>query len=139
MLRCSNFIDHTHQPESKGDFEMDKKVAEQVADVTRKMVNSIAGLQKINERTMKELAKQQVTAAESFVSVSSKQIKGMGSLKTVQDVVNAQADIVSEVGKMMVDNARQTMELLSRSQDELKGLIEQDLNDIVEQVKAGNK
>ena len=118
---------------------MDKKVAEQVADVTRKMVNSIAGLQKINERTMKELAKQQVTAAESFVSVSSKQIKGMGNLKTVQDVVSAQADIVSEVGKMMVDNARQTMELLSRSQDELKGLIEQDLNDIVEQVKAGNK
>ena len=118
---------------------MDKKVAEQVADVTRKMVNSIAGLQKINERTMKELAKQQVSAAESFVSVSSKQIKGMSNLKTMQDVVNAQADIVSEVGKMMVDNARQTMELLSRSQDELKGLIEQDLNDIVEQVKAGGK
>ncbi|MEO5364247.1 MAG: phasin family protein [Magnetococcus sp. DMHC-8] len=118
---------------------MDKKVAEQVADVTRKMVNSIAGLQKINERTMKDLAKQQVSAAESFVTVSSKQIKGLGNLKSVQDVVNAQADIVADVGKMMVENARQTMELLSRSQEELKGLIEQDLNDIVEQVKAGSK
>ncbi|WP_193771296.1 phasin family protein [Candidatus Magnetaquicoccus inordinatus] len=118
---------------------MDKKVAEQVAEVTRKMVNSIAGLQKINERTMKELAKQQVNAAEAFVTVSSKQIKSMGGMKSVQDVVNAQADIVSDVGKMMVENARQTMELLSRSQDELKGLIEQDLNDIVEQVKANTK
>ncbi|MBF0460645.1 MAG: phasin family protein [Magnetococcales bacterium] len=118
---------------------MDKKVAEQVADVTRKMVNSIAGLQKVNERTMKELAKQQVSAAESFVSVSSKQIKGLGGLKSVQDVVSAQADLVAEVGKLMVDSARQTMDLLSRSQEELKDLIEQDLNEIVEQVKAGNK
>jgi phasin family protein len=116
--------------------KMDKKVAEQVAEVTRKMVNSIAGLQKINERTMKELAKQQVNAAEAFVTVSSKQIKSLGGMKSVTDVVNAQADIVADVGKMMVENARQTMELLSRSQDELKGLIEQDLNDIVEQVKA---
>ncbi len=118
---------------------MDKKVAEQVADVTRKMVNSIAGLQKINERTMKDLAKQQVNAAESFVSVSSKQIKGLGNLKSVQDVVNAQADIVADVGKMMVENAKQTMDLLTRSQEELKGLIEQDLNDIVEQVKSSSK
>ncbi|MBF0584222.1 MAG: phasin family protein [Magnetococcales bacterium] len=118
---------------------MDKKVAEQVAEATRKMVNSIAGLQKINERTMKELAKQQVNAAESFVTVSSKQIKGLGNMKSVQDVVNAQADIMAEVGKMMVDNAKQTMELLTRSQDELKGLIEQDVNDLMEQVKSGGK
>lgn len=118
---------------------MDKKVAEQVADATRKMVSSISGLQKINERTMKELAKQQVNAAESFVSVSSKQIKGLGNLKSVQDVVNAQADIMADVGKMMVDNARQTMDLLTRSQEELKELIAQDMNDIVEQVKSGSK
>lgn len=118
---------------------MDKKVAEQVADATRKMVSSISGLQKINERTMKELAKQQVNAAESFVSVSSKQIKGLGNMKSVQDVVNAQADIMADVGKMMVDNARQTMELLTRSQEELKELIEQDVSDLVEQVKSGNK
>ncbi|MBF0401087.1 MAG: phasin family protein [Magnetococcales bacterium] len=118
---------------------MDKKVAEQVAEATRKMVNSIAGLQKINERTMKDLAKQQVNAAESFVTVSSKQIKGLGNMKSVQDVVNAQADIMAEVGKMMVDNAKQTMELLTRSQDELKGLIEQDVNDLMEQVKSGGK
>ncbi|MEO5341678.1 MAG: phasin family protein [Magnetococcus sp. MYC-9] len=118
---------------------MDKKVAEQVADATRKMVNSIAGLQKINERTMKELAKQQVNAAESFVTVSSKQIKGLGNLKSVQDMANAQADLVAEVGKMMVDNARQTMELLSRSQEELKGLIDQDINEMVEQVKSAGK
>ena len=118
---------------------MDKKIAEQVADATRKMVSSIAGLQKINERTMKELAKQQVNAAESFVSVTSKQIKGLGNLKSVQDMTTAQADLVAEIGKMMVDNARETMDLLTRSQEELKTVIDQDISEMVEQVKASGK
>ena len=118
---------------------MDKKIAEQVADITRRMVVSVTNLQKVNERTMKELAKQQVGAAEAFVSAGSKQLKGLSKLKTVQDVVSAQADVAAEVGQMMVDNAKQTIELLSRSQDELKKLIEQDVNDIVEQAKSNAK
>ena len=118
---------------------MDGKLTAQVADINKKMVNSITELQKINERTMKDLAKQQVNAAESFVSVSSRQIKGMGNLTSVQDVINAQMDTASELGKMMVENAKQTMDLLSRSQEELKVLIEQNLNDISEQVKSSTK
>ena len=115
---------------------MDKKIAEQVADVTRKMMNSVAGLQKVNERTMKDLAKQQINAAEAFVTVGSKQLKGMSKLKTVQDVMDAQADVAEEVGKMMVDQAKKTMDLLTRSQDELKSLIEQDINELMEQAKV---
>ena len=118
---------------------MDGKLTAQVADINKKMVNSITELQKINERTMKDLAKQQVNAAESFVSVSSRQIKGMGNLTSVQDVINAQMDTASELSKMMVENAKQTMDLLSRSQEELKVLIEQNLNDISEQVKSSTK
>ncbi|MBF0161492.1 MAG: phasin family protein [Magnetococcales bacterium] len=115
---------------------MDGKVAEHVVELNRKMLNSISGLQKINERTMKELAEQQANAAESFVSVSSEQIKGMGNLTSAQDVAIAQSNIVTEVGKMMADNARRTMELLSRSQNELKGLIEQELSDMVAQANS---
>ncbi|MBF0342559.1 MAG: phasin family protein [Magnetococcales bacterium] len=107
---------------------MDMNITEQVADSTRKIMNSFAGLQKINERTMQELAKQQLNAAESFMSVSSNQIKGLDTLKSVQDVVNAQAGIVADVSKIMVENAKQTMELLSRSQEELQGLIAQNLH-----------
>ena len=109
---------------------MEKKVAEQVVDVTKKMVSSIAGMQKFNERTMKDLAEQQASVAESFVSISSKQIKNLSNLNSVQDVVNAQADIAAEVGKVIMENAQQTIELLARSQEELKGLIYRELNDI---------
>lgn len=118
---------------------MDKKMAEKMSDVTKKMLSSMAGLQKLNERTMTELAKQQVKNAESFVAVTTKQIKELGNLKTKQDMANAQADIIAEVGKSMVDNAKQTMELLSRSQDELKELIERDLKDIAARVKSDDK
>ncbi|MEO5349487.1 MAG: phasin family protein [Magnetococcus sp. YQC-3] len=118
---------------------MDGKITEQVVELNRKMMNSIAEMQKINERAMRGLAEQQVNAAESFVSVSSKQIKGMGNLTSVQDVVAAQSSIVTELGKMMVGNAKQTMDLLSRSQEELQALIKQNLGDMVEQAKAISK
>jgi len=116
---------------------MDKKIAEQVANMTRKMVTSATNLQKVNERTMKELAKQQMDAAEAFVNVGSKQLKDLSKFKTVQDVANAQANVATEVGKMMVDHAKQTMEVLTRSQEELKDLIEQDINELMEQAKSG--
>lgn len=118
---------------------MDKKIAEQVADVTRKMVASITSLQQVNEKTMKELAKQQMDAAEAFVDLGSRQLKGMGNVKTVQDVMTAQASTAEEVGKMMVGNAKRTMDLLTRSQEEIKQLIEKDLSAFVEQAKSGVK
>ena len=114
---------------------MDKKLAEQVAEMTRKMVASATSLQKVNERTMKDLAQQQMSVAEAFVDVGSKQLKGMGNMKTVQDVVNAHAVAATEVGKMMVDNAKQTIDVLNRSQEEVKTIIEQDINDLMEQAK----
>lgn len=143
-MRYSDLIRHqeiwsTTNSTMRRGLKMDKKIAEQVADVTRKMVASVTGLQKVNERTMKDLAKQQVEAAEAFVTVGSKQLKGLSKMKSVQDVMDAQADVAAEVGKMMVSQAKQTMEVLARSQEELKALIEQDIEELVERTKAGTK
>lgn len=115
---------------------MDNKISEQISNATRKMVESMTTLQKINDRTMQDLAKQQMDAAEAFVDVGSKQLKGLGNVKTVQDAVTAQADITSEVGKMMIDRAKQTMEVLTRSQSELKTLMENNLNELMDQAKS---
>lgn len=109
---------------------MEINVVEQVTDVTRKMVRSMAELQKINERTMRELAKQQLQAAESFVAVGSKQMKAMRDLKSGRDLLNAHGEVVAEVGKGMLEHAKVTMELLARSQEALKGLIYQELNTV---------
>ncbi|MBF0401142.1 MAG: phasin family protein [Magnetococcales bacterium] len=109
---------------------MDKKVAEQVAHVTKKMMDSIVGMQSLNERIMKDIARQQVSAAESFVSVSSRQLKGLAKLKSVREAVNAQADIAADVGKIMAENAQQTLLLLARGQEEIRGLIYRELNEV---------
>lgn len=107
---------------------MKVNVVEQATDVTKKVVSSIAALQKINERTMNELAKQQLQAAESFVAVAAKQMKEMGDIKSGRDLVNAHAEVMAEVGKGMQEYARVTMALLAHSQEELKGLIYRELN-----------
>jgi hypothetical protein len=118
---------------------MNETVAGQVVDITRKMVNLIAGFQSINGRAIKELANHRIAVTEAFVTISSKQIRRLGNSKSVQDMFNTQAEIVSDVGKIMIDNAWQMMALLDRTQDELNELIDQELNEIAKRVKRNSQ
>ncbi|MBF0212633.1 MAG: phasin family protein [Magnetococcales bacterium] len=113
------------------------KVAERMTDLTKKMMDSISDLQRINDRTVQELTKQQLEAAEGFITAGAKQLKDLSSAKTIQEAVSTQADIATNLGKMMVDNAKRTMDVLTQGQNELKVLIEKNITKLVEEAKAG--
>jgi hypothetical protein len=115
---------------------MDGNFAKQIVDANSKMLNTLAGLQKINERIMKELAEQQFNNAETLVKTGSGQINGLANLKTVEDVAQAQANMVSQMGQLIVSNARQTLDLLTRSQAEVSTFIEKNVSEMVDQVKT---
>ncbi|MEO5347351.1 MAG: phasin family protein [Magnetococcus sp. YQC-9] len=113
------------------------KVADRMTELTKRMMDSINDLQKINDRTVQELTKQQLEAAEGFITAGARQLKDLSSAKTIQEAVSTQADIASNLGKMMVDNAKRTMEVLTQSQNELKSLIDKNITKLVEEAKAG--
>lgn len=117
---------------------MDKKIAEQLTELSQKMMDTVTTLQKINDRTVQDLAKQQLEAAEHFIKSGAEQMKHMGSIKTVQDAVTNQAELASEVGKMILSNAQKSMEVLTRGQSELKNLIDQNVKDFHMGVTAEN-
>lgn len=118
---------------------MDKKITDQLTELSHKMMETVTTLQKINDRTVQDLAKQQLEAAENFIKSGSEQIKNMGSIKTVQDAVTNQAEMASEVGKMILSNAQKSMEVLTRGQSELKNLIDQNIKDLMEKAKSGGR
>ncbi len=118
---------------------MENKIAGQMAEMSQRMVETMTTLQKINERTVKELAQQQLQAAEGFVNTGAKQLKDMSSIKTVQEAMSTQAEIASDVGQMLVGNARATMDVLTRSQDELKDLMENNITELMKQAKMPGK
>ena len=113
---------------------MENKIAGQMAEMSQRMVDTMTSLQKINERTMKELAQQQLQAAEGFVDTGAKRLKDLSGVKTVQEAMSTQAEITTEVGKMMVNNARATMDVLARSQEELKSLMENNISEMMKNV-----
>lgn len=115
---------------------MDNNIASQITDMGQKVMDTVTALQKISERTMQDLAKQQLAAAEGLVATGSKQVKDLANIKTAQDAISAQAEITSEMGKMMVDNAKQTMEVLNRSQADLKALVEENVNEVMAKAKG---
>ncbi|MBF0185854.1 MAG: phasin family protein [Magnetococcales bacterium] len=115
---------------------MDGNLAKQIMDANSKILNTLTGLQKINEKIMKELASQQLSNAETLVKAGSGQLNTLTSLKTVEDVAHAQANLVSEMGQLIVDNARQTLDLLTRSQAEVSEFLEQNVSELVEKTKT---
>ena len=114
-------------------------MVEQMAEMSRKMMESITTMQKINDRTVQDLAKQQLEAAEGFISTGSRQMRELSGIGSLQDAVSAQAEIASELGTMMVDNAKRTMEVLSRGQNDLKVLIEKNVGDLMASSKVESK
>lgn len=116
---------------------MDKKITDQMSEMTQKMMDSITTLQKISDRTMQDLAKQQLEVAESFIKSGSEQMKSIGNVKTVQEAVSSQAEMASEIGKMILSNAQKSMAVLTRGQSELKNLIDQNVKDLMDKAKAG--
>ena len=77
-----------------------------------------------------------VAAAASLQGKSAAEMRAM-LRETIQEAVSTQADIATNLGKMMVDNAKRTMDVLTQGQNELKELIEKNISKLVEEAKAG--
>ncbi|MBF0141910.1 MAG: phasin family protein [Magnetococcales bacterium] len=118
---------------------MDSKLAEQMTDVTKKVLDSMLRLQEINDRTVQNLAKQQLEVAGSCMSAGVKQIRKISGAKDVKEAMVDQADMASELGELMIGHAKQAMETLTQSKLELNELVEKNLKAFLAMSKAGKE
>lgn len=102
---------------------MDNAFAEQFSKYTKTMMDSVKELQSINEKTLQQLTEQQFKSAQTFIQTSSEQLEKLSQVKSVEEAINEQAKITSEIGEMMMANAQETMKVLSTGQKELEALI----------------
>ncbi|MBF0359122.1 MAG: phasin family protein [Magnetococcales bacterium] len=108
---------------------MDQNIAENFAKFTENMMDSMQKLQEINEKTLKELTSQQFQSAQDFIKTGSEQIEQLGKSKTVEEAVSEQTKITSTMGKMVLDSAQATMEVLTNGQKDLENLIKTAVKD----------
>ena len=103
---------------------MDTKMTEQMTEMTKNVLDSMLKLQAINDRTVQSLAKQQLEVAENYMTNGVKQLKIMSEAKDAQSAMSSQAELASELGNMMMNQAKQAMEVMNQSRTELNSLIE---------------
>ncbi|MBF0340748.1 MAG: phasin family protein [Magnetococcales bacterium] len=111
------------------------KITKKMTDMTRLMLDSITELQKINDNTVRELAKHQLDAIEEFNTSGARQLDQLAAAKSPKDLLATQTEIASEMAKDMRTNTMRAMEILTQGQKELKSFLEKNVQQIIEKTK----
>ncbi|MBF0628270.1 MAG: phasin family protein [Magnetococcales bacterium] len=112
------------------------KITKKMTDMTRLMLDSITELQKINDNTVRELAKHQLDAIEEFNTSGARQLDHLAGAKSPKDLLAAQTEIASEMAKDMRANTMRAMEILTQGQKELKSFLEKNVQQFIEKTKS---
>lgn len=118
---------------------MDNKIAGSMLELSKNMLESVATLQKINARVVKDLTKYQIESVITFIQESSSKMFNMGGIRTPQDAVTKQTEMAYKIGQFILSNAKRNMGILIRGQSEIKDLFENNINELTERTNAGDK
>ncbi len=100
------------------------------------MIDSITELQKINDNTVRELAKQQLDAIEEFNTAGVRQLDELTAAKTPKELLATQTEIANEVAKDMKANTQRAIAVLAQGQKELKDFLEKNVQQFIEKTKG---
>ena len=106
---------------------MDTKYVDQMTKMTKNLLDSMAELQEINSRTVQTLAKQQLQAAEEYMNAGSDNIKSLADVKDLKEAMNKQVNLATEMGEMMKNQAKETMDVLNGAKSDLDTLVEKNV------------
>jgi len=98
------------------------------AKMQEEMLGALKELGDINTSTMSRLTERQMQMMGLYMESGSKQLKAIGEAKNVQDVVSAQTQAFSELNEKLVENARETGEILNEMKDNLSKWLEKSMD-----------
>jgi len=81
-------------------------------------------LGEINAKAMERLTQRQMEMMNVYMESGAKQLEVMGQAKGFQDVTTAQTKLYAEMQEKLMDNARQTVDILSETKNELAAWVE---------------
>ncbi|MEY3219726.1 MAG: family phasin [Pseudomonadota bacterium] len=100
------------------------EILQQWTEMNKGFMESLKQLGDINTAMMSKLTERQMAAASAYVEGMSKQMENLGDVKNPQDVVALQAKLAKEFGEKMMENARQTMDVLTQTRTDLAAWVE---------------
>ncbi len=114
---------------------MNNQIAENITEMTNKMIGTLTTLQNINTEAVKSLTSKQFSNVEGLISNSTKKLEELASIKSPEDVISAQSKIMGEVGETMMNQIKENIEILNDSRTKMETLVTQEVNEFVEKAK----
>jgi phasin family protein len=114
---------------------MNNQIAENITEMTNKMIGTLTTLQNINTEAVKSLTNKQFSNVEGLISNSTKKLEELATVKSPEEVISAQSKIVSEVGETMLSQIKENIEILNDSRSKMEALVSQEVNEFVEKAK----
>jgi phasin family protein len=93
----------------------------------------------INTNTVEQLIEQQFALATLGVEYATNQMKLAGTAKGYKDVITAQTDLAGEISSKMQGIARNTMDIMTESKDEISTWFEKTVKEAEKGIKEVSK
>ncbi len=89
------------------------------SEMNQSSMDAIKELGDINTRMMTRLTQRQMDMMNLYMEGSAKQMEVLNGVKNPQDVLSAQSGLYTDMNEKLMDNARQTLEVLMEAKAEL--------------------
>ena len=103
---------------------MQNDLIQQWTELNKAAMEAIKELGEINTTAMTRLTQRQMDMVNLYIEGGSKQLTALSEAKGVQDIVSAQSRLFTELNEKLMENARQTLEVLVDVKSELSAWVE---------------
>lgn len=103
---------------------MQNELIQQWTELNKATMEAIKELGEINTNAMTRLTQRQMDMVNLYMEGGTKQLEALNEAKGVQDVVAAQSRLFAELNEKLMDNVRQTVEVLVDVKTELSAWAE---------------
>lgn len=94
-------------------------LTKQWAEMNKAAMNAFKELGEINANAMNRLTQRQLDMVNLYMEGGAKQLEMFSDAKNMQDVMATQSKLVGEFNEKLIENAKQTIEVLTDTKDAL--------------------
>jgi len=112
---------------------------DQLNKLSMSTYETLKQLYTINTNTVEQLIEQQFALASLGVEYATSQMKLAGTAKGYKDVITAQTDLAGEISSKVQGIARNTMDIMTESKDEISTWFEKSVKEAEKGIKEVSK
>jgi len=115
------------------------EIVQQWTELNKAAMDAIKELGEINTKAMTRLTQRQMEMTSLYMESGAKQMEVFGQAKGVQDIMTAQSQLFNELNEKLMDNARQTIDILADVKTELSDWAEKGMETASSAFKKSNE